>query len=217
MRALLILVLSALPAAATQDGWPALFDVVGVASDDVLNIRSAPGTAGEIVGSLPHDGSDIEVIRPTEHLTWGLVNARERTGWVSLSYLQRQPDQWDGKFPAIRHCVGTEPFWSLALDPPQIRLETPDIEPRTGLISSMHASLSRRDRFAYGGSFFPNEAGSRDILLSIAVETCSDGMSDREYGIAVDMLLTRPDLSGDDSVTGLYSGCCSIQPPAASR
>lgn len=213
MRALLLLLLTALPAAATQDGWPALYDVTGVASDDVLNIRTEPGAAGDVVGALPPDATDIEIVMTNDSQTWGLVNHGETSGWVALAFMQRQPGQWDGQLPSIRQCYGTEPFWSLRLDPPEVRLDILDSEPRTGLISSMYSSMSRRDRFAFGGSFFPTDAGARDILLSVRTEICNDGMSDRTYGIAVDMLITRPDLAGDQSGTGLYSGCCTIQPP----
>lgn len=212
IRALALVCLGVLPAAATVDGWPALHDVVGVAPDDVLNVRSAPGTSGRIVGSLAHDAANVEVIRPNDDLTWGLVNTGEGTGWVSLSYMQRQPGQWDGAFPKIRQCFGTEPFWSLDYDPPRIGFSGPDIPTREGLISGLHGSLARRDRFALTGAFLPTEAGDRDIQIFLRTETCNDGMSDREYGIAVDMLVTRPTTGGDDSGTGLYSGCCTIQP-----
>lgn len=212
IRALALFFLGALPAAATVDGWPALHDVVGVAADDVLNIRSDPGTSGQIVGTLAHDATNVEVIRPNEDLTWGLVNSGESTGWVSLAYMRRQPGQWDGAFPNIRQCFGTEPFWSLIYDPPRVSFSSPDMPPRDGLISGLHSSLARRDRFALTGALFPTDAGERDIQIFLRTETCTDGMSDREYGIAIDMLLTRPTSGGDDSGTGLYSGCCSIQP-----
>lgn len=214
IRAFAMLVALAGPAHATVDGWPALFDVTGVASDDFLNVRAEPGPLSEIVGKIAPDAEGIEVIRPNERETWGLVNVGERSGWVSLTYLARRPGQWSGAFPEVRQCFGTEPFWSLSYDPPRIALSMPDIAPREGLISGLYSSLSRRDRFALRGSFFPTETGDREIHLSVRTETCNDGMSDREFGVSVDMLVTRPTPGGDQSATGLYSGCCSIQPPA---
>ena len=217
MRVLAILLLTALPAAATADGWPAIYDVTGVATDDVLNVRSAPGAGSDIVGTLAHDAKGIEVIRPNDDLTWGLVNSGEGSGWVSLNFLERAVQYWDGQFPKIRQCFGTEPFWSLEVGQPEVRLNMPGAEPRDGLVSSMHSSRSRRDRFAFSGAFFPTENGSLDVQLSVRMESCNDGMSDREYGIAVDMLLTSPEASMDQSALGLYSGYCSIQPLSASR
>ncbi len=210
----LLLILAAGPAFATQDGWPALYDVSGVASDDVLNIRSEPGAAGDVIGTLRPDAKDIEVIRANDPQTWGLVNTGEGSGWVSLAFMERHPGNWDGSFPEIRQCFGTEPFWSLAYDPPEIVFSAPDMPPRAGLISGLYSSLSRRDSFAYSGSFFPAETGERVVQLFVQTESCSDGMSDRQYGISVQMLLRQPTAEGDNSGTGLYSGCCSIQPPA---
>ncbi|MEP2426619.1 MAG: SH3 domain-containing protein, partial [Tateyamaria sp.] len=97
MRVLaVVLCLWALPAAATQDAWPALYDVSGVAENDALNIRQAPDAAAPIIGSLTPDAEGIEVIRPDDHHGWGLVNSGEGRGWVSLRYLTRQPGQWAG-------------------------------------------------------------------------------------------------------------------------
>ena len=83
----------ALPAIATQDGWPALHDVTGVSAGDALNIRERPDASSPIIGGLASDAEGVEVIRPNERLTWGLVNVGERTGWVSLLYLERRPHQ----------------------------------------------------------------------------------------------------------------------------
>ena len=197
--------------AAAQD-YPALFDVVGVARNDELFVRTGPGTEFEIIGSFEHDRQNIEVIRPDDDLQWGQVNLGETSGWVSLAFLER-PNGPKSAGPDIRQCFGTEPFWSLAVNPPRITYSAPDIAPREGLLSSFYRSRSRSDRYAEIGSFFPSELGDRDIHLSIRVEACSDGMSDRNYGIAVDMLLTDPSFGADRTMTGLYSGCCSLTPP----
>jgi hypothetical protein len=135
----------ALPGAATQDGWPAIHDVTGVAADDVLNIRERPDASSPIVGQLAPDAT-VEVIRPNERLTWGLVNAGERTGWVSLRYLQRRPGQWDGAFPEIASCFGTEPFWSLRAR----ATRSPSPRPTRGegyTITARSGSENRRDSF----------------------------------------------------------------------
>ncbi|MXQ08302.1 SH3 domain-containing protein [Alphaproteobacteria bacterium GH1-50] len=216
IRAVLaIVLLLAGPVHATQDAFPGLYDVTGVASDDVLNIRSGPGASHAIIGSLPPDATDIEVIAPDDRHRWAKINFREGTGWVSMDYLVPHPGQVSGFVPDIRHCFGTEPFWSLTYDQPRITLSMPDIEPRDGLISGYHGSLSRRDRFAFTGSFFPTAAGDREIQLFVRQEICTDGMSDREYGIAADVLIKRPTAGGDHSGTGFYAGCCSLTPPSA--
>lgn len=216
MRAVLaVLLLLAGPAQATQDAFPALYDVVGVASDDVLNIRSGPGAEFEVIGTLAPDAEGVEVIAPNDRFTWAQINSGEGTGWISMSFVVPQPGQWDGSMPEIRQCFGTEPFWSLTYAPPAITLSMPDEETREGLISSLYASNSHRGRFAYTGAFFPTETGVLDIHLSLRREACNDGMSDRAYGIGVDILLTPSVDLGNSAMHGLYSGCCSLTPPPA--
>ena len=92
-----------------------------------------------------------------------------------------------------------------------IDLEMPGKQPRAGLIAGLHRSQSRIDRFVFNGSFFPSATGDLDIFLAVRNESCSDGMSDREYGLSVDMFLSGSD---DPEDMGLYSGCCSIAPRA---
>jgi hypothetical protein len=197
MRLLPILLLLVLPhaAQATQDGWPALFDVTGVAIDDVLNVRAAPDASAPIVGTLAPDARGVEVIRANDRLTWGLVTTRERSGWVSLAFLERRPGQWDGAFPALASCVGTEPFWSLTLEGDAATLTTPESRIE-GTVVARLGSLNRRDRHGLRVAL----PEGRSIAGVISTEACSDGMSDRAYGLALDAL------HGE----AVLSGCCSL-------
>ncbi len=195
------LVFAALPAAATTDGWPALYDVVGVAADDALNVRSGPGTEHEIIGTLPYDAEDIEIVRPSEDLDWGLLNFGEATGWISLNFAVPQPGQWYGSIPKITQCFGTEPFWSIERSLELLRFRNQD-----GLNIAVDEayfieSRNRRDRFIASGSSVVN-----GLTLVVSNQTCSDGMSDRDYGLSVDVLVE------DAFDAQLYSGCCSIAP-----
>lgn len=187
----------ATPALATQDGWPAIHDVTGVATDDVLNIRERPDASSPIVGSLP-PGAAVEVIRPNDRQTWGLVNAGEGTGWVSLRYLARRPGQWDGAFPEISACFGTEPFWNLAREGDVLTYSTP--EGSDGYtITSRSGSENRRDSF-----HLVAEGAGAPLVAILETEACSDGMSDREFGISVQLLL------GVGGETRQLSGCCTL-------
>ena len=190
-----LLILAALPARATVDGWPALFDVAGVAADDVLNVRAAPASDAAIVATLAPDATDVEVIRPNDTHGWGLVNTGEATGWVSLAFLERQPGQFEGAFPPVAQCFGTEPFWTLALDGDAATFSTPD-GATDGRVLGRLGSLSRRDRHGLRVAL----AEGRRIDGVISTEACSDGMSDREYGLAFDFVGTG----------GVLSGCCAL-------
>lgn len=203
IRALAVLLLLVQPALATTDAWPALHDVVDIQSGDVLNIRSAPDPSAKIIGSFAPDATGIEVIRPNESFDWGLVNVGEGTGWASLRYLVPQPGQWWGQLPAITQCFGTEPFWTLTFREGSLEFSRPD-EPEIRMDAAYYiGSLNNRDRFVMSGSNI-----ARGITVAIRTEACSDGMSDRAYGISADLVLE------DAFDATLFSGCCSIQPPA---
>lgn len=214
IRAICLLLALTGPAVASQHSWPALHDVIGVLDDDVLNVRSDPDRAGDVLTTLPSDTSDIEVIRPNDDLTWGLVNVNEGVGWVSLTYLARQTKQPQPAFPAITQCFGTEPFWSTTFDDPAVLLSMPDVPVAEGFISGVFASKSQRDRYFYRGGLMSPDAGPIDVTLSIRMRACRDGMSDRAYGIEVDMLVSDNALDNGFREPGLYSGCCTIAPPA---
>lgn len=214
IRLLFLLLAFASPAIASQHSWPALHDVIGVDAGDVLNIRSEPDMTGEILDTLAAETTGIEVIRANDDLTWGLVNVGERTGWVSLTYLARQAKAESIAFPDIRQCFGTEPFWSLSYDQPAIRLSMPDVPPAEGFISGLFSSRSQSDRYFFTGSMMSPDAGPINVDLSLRLRACGDGMSDRAFGIEVDMLVSDNDTTDGFRQSGLFSGCCTIAPPA---
>jgi len=195
------------PANATQEGWPALFDVAGVAPNDRLNIRAAPSASAARIGSLAPDATGVEVIRPDDRLRWGLVNTGEGTGWVSLAYLARRAGQWDGALPRIARCFGTEPFWSIQLEwegerDGALSFKALDEPERQFGVLRVTGSQNSRNRHALVSS---GEAGTLTLLVRGAM--CSDGMSDRAYGLEVDALLE------DGEGLRMLSGCCSLSLP----
>lgn len=186
-----------LPARATQDGWPALFDVTGVAESDVLNVRGAPAATSEIVGAFAHDAEMLEVISENEEGTWGQVNVGEQTGWVALRFLARRPGNLDGLFPDYQSCFGTEPFWSLARAEGTLTLDVAfDDKPAIAeLVDWETGTLSHRGRFSFAT---PNMTGF------IARQACNDGMSDREFGLEINLILRNEKIH--------LQGCCSLLP-----
>lgn len=187
------------PAWATQDGWPALFDVTGVAATDVLNIRAAPSASAPIIGTLAPDAEGIEVIAANDRLTWGRVNTGETSGWVSLAYLARRPGQWDGALPQVDACFGTEPFWRITRSGDEIVFASAGEDALAFRTTAFSGSQNRRDSFHL---FAQGASGSATLIL--VTEQCSDGMSDRLYGISVQALLQ----AGDD--LRHVSGCCTL-------
>ena len=78
MHRLAVLMLAFFPLAALAEVYPALHDVTGVASDDVLNIRESPDAGSAIVGSLAPDATGVEVVAVTGG--WAVVNTSEASG-----------------------------------------------------------------------------------------------------------------------------------------
>lgn len=187
----------AAPALATQDGWPAIYDVTGVAEDDVLNIRERPDASSRVVGRLS-PGMQVEVIRPNDRQTWGLVNEGDRPGWVALRFMTRRPGQWDGAFPEVASCFGTEPFWTLVRDGDSLSFNAPDGTQDQFAIAARSGSENRRDSF-----HMIAEGADGPAVAILKTEACSDGMSDREFGISVQLLF------GLGAGARQLSGCCT--------
>ncbi len=199
IRCIVFLMFWAIPALATQDAWPALYDVTGVGAKDVLNIREAPNARAPIIGSLSPNATSVELIRPNSRETWALVNAGERSGWVNLTFLTRQPGQWAGALPPIARCFGTEPFWGLDTSDDQLVYDNVDGAKQTYRITQSGNAQNRRDKFSLIGT---NASGS--AIAAISAQACTDGMSDRNFGLSVDLFLQRAQQWEH------LAGCCSL-------
>ena len=185
-----------LPVSVSAQSFPALFDVVGVAVEDTLNIRAEPSAMAEKIGALAHDATGIEVVSQNESGSWGRINQGETSGWVSLRYLERRADTPEAPLAPRLRCFGTEPFWSLHIVQGALaEFEVPGTEIR--LTGTPHLIASRNQPGRWGVTMTNGAATLRS-------EQCSDGMSDRTFGLSVDFLLTRGGSSD------LYSGCCSL-------
>lgn len=198
----LCLALAASPAWATQDAFPALYSVKDVASNDALNVRASPDAESQIVGTLPFDARDIEVVELAPRADWGRVNVDGLSGWVSLRFMARHPGQWMGAFPKVARCFGTEPFWGLNRSGDGYAFSTPN-GPETRLMPTWEgSSLGRRDRHAMTLS-----GAGTSAMAVISYAACSDGMSDMRFGLTIDLIR-----KGGPDGPALHSGCCTLQP-----
>jgi len=192
------------PALATQEYiLPTLFDVTDVASDDVLNIRAAPTATAAIIGTLPPHARDIEVVGYDKSGRWARINTGESSGWAALRYLAYQVDVWNpDTLPPTLRCFGTEPFWGFMPQGNTVVFSTPDVA-HTGMIIERVLSTGvfrdpRRSVLA-----------ADDTLRMTAVivpMACSDGMSDRAYGLDASVILEG------NGKPQMLTGCCSIAP-----
>lgn len=197
-RALVVAVAICAPFQVMADMFPALFSVVGVRSDDVLNVRAMPNATASELGYLEPDATGVEVIALSDNGRWGQVNMIERAGWVSMRYMTRDdaPEWFSGAAPLS--CLGTEPFWSLKANLPgdNVTFSTPEL------------TLNLKTQAnALPGTVFPRTLavplrGDAEGMVVVRAESCFDNMSDRAYGLTA--LLYRTDTAEG------YAGCCLL-------
>ena len=83
-----------------------LYRVVFVEDNDVLNVRSGPGVANEIVGGLPPNSGGIEVTgegRIVRNSMWLPIRTGDLNGWVNGRFLtdQVQPEEFCRDYEVI--------------------------------------------------------------------------------------------------------------------
>jgi hypothetical protein len=192
MRALLLLLLlwaAPLAAQGPAGPWPARHSVTGVAADDVLNVRAAPSASAEILAALPPGARGVEVLGLSPDGAWARVPLPEGEGWVAARFLARE----EGPLlvpPLV--CLGTEPFWALSLSRRGALWETPE-----GAVPLR--PLGAAEGFSGGVLAFDRAGGTLD--LTVVRGACSDGMSDRPYGLTALVW----DRGGE-----LLEGCCTL-------
>lgn len=190
------------PALATQEYiLPTLFEVTGVAADDRLNIRAAPNASAQIIGTFAPNARNIEVVATDSTGQWGRVNTGERSGWASMRFLAYRTDVWTGNnLPATLHCLGNEPFWALGRQGAGVVFSTPDLpDTEVRLEEVLSTGVFRDPR----RSIVAEGAGRRLTAVMVPME-CSDGMSDRAYGLDITLIIRGA------SATQMLTGCCSI-------
>lgn len=176
---------------------PAQFFVSGVAADDVLNIRQAPGAHSAKIGELGPYTTNVEVLGLSDNGRWGRIGMAEGNGWVAMRYLSRQEVPEGQVIPRPLSCLGTEPFWRIGLlqrgdeydRMGEDRVALDLVEERRGE-DGVQADLRARDGTAYS--------------LIVTRGLCGDGMSDREYGWSGTLFIDR-----DDGAETLR-GCCTL-------
>jgi hypothetical protein len=74
----------------TPEVYLYLARVIGVESNDILNIRSGPGVTYDIVGTIPYDGMGIQVMGSSKYVDqshWIPIIYDGINGWVNSRYI----------------------------------------------------------------------------------------------------------------------------------
>jgi uncharacterized membrane protein len=164
------------------------YEVTGVSTNDVLNVRSGPHATTTKVDSYGPRDSGIRIYR--REGDWALVgraNADKPDGWVNARYLKKTMAAARLELPL--QCLGTEPFWSLTINSTRrATYSDPETKARRYAINEFR-------RVGRGAQMRLGSTGR----VAISAGTCSDGMSDNVYPYSV-----RATLPGG----GNLSGCC---------
>lgn len=177
--------------------FPSSYFVTDVAADDKLNIRRNPEAASEVIGEYDPYRLNVEILEVTADGAWGKVGLGEGAGWVSMSYLTATPAAQPGTIPRPMSCSGTEPFWSLTMNPRG--------DDYLMLGETNRALLMTHEETATNGYLATFAEGPRTHrTLIIQSLPCSDGMSDRPFGFRATLFNA---ISGEN---GVQSGCCSL-------
>lgn len=203
MRIRLAAVLAVLALTAPVAAQPAIYRVVNVDADDVLNVRRTPSPTSAIVGGLAPGTRRVEVLEA--RYGWGRVLLSGGEGWVSLAYLAQseRADIPGQSAPGGFSCAGTEPFWGLdigASGEGQFSDAMSMGEDRPFRVGDARTARGRFTPYVYR---FEGEASGFAV---IEARTCSDGMSDRDYGwhVVADV--------ADGEGRRLLDGCCWTPP-----
>ncbi len=126
--------------------------VIGVAHDDVLNVRVAPGTDQRIVDELGPLADDVVALGNARSLTqsiWIEVDTGEVTGWVSLSFIGYLGQVTD-ETAAIIGRLGETPEAETMLDLGLIVAEAvASVDPASSIVMSVAPSVGNLGEVTY--------------------------------------------------------------------
>ncbi len=191
-----------------------VYAVTKVAPDDGLNLRTQPGPGGTVVVVLPANAKGLLSLgleKKTGNSTWLKVSWSGKEGWVNKYYLREDVDTTNynpakpaetkpaqpAKKEVVMECGGTEPFWSISISERDMKVNMMDGPQYSVPVSLRQQSANSTSVAVVAG----NRGAAATTAFLEKVETCSDGMSDKNYPYSITAVL-----NGQKVV----SGCCSI-------
>ena len=162
--------------------------VVGVAANDMLNLRAAPDAKAAKTGTLPPDAAGISVVAvDTKGADWVKIAKGTVSGWVNAKFLA-----YETGAPVRLTCTGTEPFWGMNVGYGFAEFEFDGNKSKIAL-DEPYTPAARPTPW-----LFQVHAKPGFLLLGKPDDKCSDGMSDNTYPYS---MLVR---AGD----AFMEGCC---------
>lgn len=186
-----------------------VYAVNKVAPDDGLNMRTQPGTGGNVVAVLPANAKGLVALGQevkTGNSVWVKVAWAGQQGWVNKYYLREDVDivNYNPAKPkpavkpeVVMQCGGTEPFWSMSVSEHEMKVNIMDGAQFTVPVNMRQQSANSTTIAVVAGA---RGSASTTAFLE-KVENCSDGMSDKNYPYTITAVLNGQ---------RVMSGCCSL-------
>jgi uncharacterized membrane protein len=183
--------------------------VIGVAENDVLNIRSDVAytesvSNSKVIGTVPFNAVDVAVTGVSVDVkgaVWREISYNGTVGWVNARFLK--PTSLYLETPKALSCGGTEPFWDVEIDEAGGSFSSQDVEAPIKLEYLRFAQgIGRTDLWAH----YLNSTDGKYKLTTVVryTEACSDGMSDFTYDFEVILL-------GMGATGAPAHGCCRLK------
>lgn len=179
---------------AAESNLPMTLSVSDVPDTDTLAIRSGPSADETRIGDIPANGHGIVAGQPGDNMNWLHVTYGGRTGFVSTRFLSYGDGGNPYGLPVRLQCSGTEPFWTIQIGYRSAYLVFAGSQARTNFALGDPVTAMGQTNV----HMLPGAGSDAESFLLIEAETCSDGMSEKEYPYS---LKARVD-------GGLLSGCC---------
>lgn len=186
-----------------------VYAVSKVAPDDGLNMRTQPGTGGNVVAVLPANAKGLIGLgqeQKSGNSIWVKVAWAGRQGWVNKYYLREDVDTVDYnpakpkpvvKPEVVMQCGGTEPFWSMSVSEREMKVNIMGGAQFTVPVNMRQQSANSTTIAVVAGA----RGNASTTAFLEKVEDCSDGMSDKNYPYTVTAVLNGQKV---------MSGCCSL-------
>lgn len=174
---------------------PLSYSVLGVDANDTLALRAGPSASAQKLADIPADAEGLRTTgRTTASGDWIELRYEGQRGWVSARYLAFGP-AGGIQLPALLRCSGTEPFWSVDVSPQRTKAELNFLDRKYMLPITRAASAMNRNEIW----IVKAASGKTQLSLIVRQESCSDGMSDRDYPYSAIALVPGSDI---------IAGCC---------
>lgn len=199
LRAFLASLTCAGAALASDGTLPARFD----SAETPLAIRAAPAPDAAVLGHLQPGAQGVQVIARSADGAWGQIAHGEGDGWLPMAGLSRQPSPpgskpatallWGG---AVLGRASADPFFAEFEQPehPEMPLQITGTDSRPGADGPVRLWT------------FAGETATASLL--VRHEMCSDGMSDRPFGLSAAFTMIE-----STGAVHLRLGCCALTGP----